>query len=83
MNMNYAGQINQMYPINQNQIYSNPMQMPMMSQQIQYNNPMMYNNNFPQQNNNMMGMKQVGNNYENSKNKNNINSYNPMVKTQK
>ena len=48
MNMNYAAQINQMYPINQNQMYSNPMQMPMMSQQIQYNNPMMYNNNFPQ-----------------------------------
>ena len=83
MNMNYAAQINQMYPINQNQMYSNPMQMPMMSQQIQYNNPMMYNNNFPQQNNNMMGMKQVGNNYENSKNKNNINSNNPMVRNAK
>ena len=81
-NMNYAGQMNQIYPINQNQIYSNQMQM--MPQQNQYNNQMMYNNNFNQMNNNMMGMKQGGNTYENSKNKNNnMNNNNPIVRNAK
>ena len=82
-NMNYDSSMNQIYPmnLNQNQMYSNQMQM--MPQQNQYNNQMMYNNNFQQMNNNIMGMKQGGNNYENSKNKNNFNSNNPIVRNAK
>ena len=82
-NMNYDSSMNQIYPmnLNQNQMYSNQMQM--MPQQNQYNNQMMYNNNFQQMNNNMIGMKQGGNNYENSKNKNNFNSNNPIVRNAK
>ena len=82
-NLNYGGQMNQMYPINQNQMLSNQMQM--MPQQNQYNNQMMYNNNFNQMNNNMIGIKQGENNYENSKNKNNNinNNNNPIVRNAK
>jgi len=82
-NMNYDSSMNQIYPmnLNQNQMYSNQMQM--MPKQNQYNNQMMYNNNFQQMNNKMMGMKQGGNNYENSKNKNNFNSNNPIVRNAK
>jgi len=81
-NVNYPIPMNPVYPINQNQnqIYSNQIQM--IPQQNQYNNQMLYNN-LQQQNNNMMGMKQSGNNYENSKNKNNINNNNPMVRNAK
>ena len=82
-NMNYDSSMNQIYPmnLNQNQMYSNQMQM--LTQQNQYNNQMMYNNNFQQMNINMMGMKQGGNNIENSKNKNNFNSNNPIVRNAK
>ena len=82
-NVNYPMPMNPVYPINQNQnqMYSNQMQM--IPQQNQYNNQMLYDNNFQQQNNNIMGIKQSGNNYENSKNKNNINNNNPMVRNAK
>ena len=82
-NVNYPIPMNPVFPINQNQnqMYSNQMQM--IPQQNQYNNQMIYNNNFQQQNNNMISMKQSGNNYENSKNKNNINNNNPMVRNAK
>ena len=82
-NVNYPIPMNPVFPINQNQnqMYSNQMQM--IPQQNQYNNQMIYNNNFQQQNNNLISMKQSGNNYENSKNKNNINNNNPMVRNAK
>ena len=81
-NMNYQIPKNPVYPMNQNQneIYSNQIQM--IPQQNPYNN----NNNFQQTNNIMMGIKQSGNNYENSKNKNiknNNNPNNPIVRNAK